>query len=153
MHKLHKNLNQDVIYFIQEIAFEKCILLAEYQTFCQGINELTIHKITHIYKMILKIQGSVISYCMNTLNALVNFNRYARILHLMSSSQYLIFDGLVPDCINSIANALELLQSCTQPSICAVLLERIQFSALLKCYIFYIFSLTKPVLYHALQNV
>ena len=25
-------------------------------------------------------------------------------------------DGLVPDCSNSIANALELLQSCTKPS-------------------------------------
>ena len=29
--------------------------------------------------------------------------------------QYL--DGLVPDCSNSIANALELLQYCTKPSI------------------------------------
>ena len=28
------------------------------------------------------------------------------------------FDGLVQDCSNSIANALELLQSCTKPSIC-----------------------------------
>ena len=27
------------------------------------------------------------------------------------------FDGLVQDCSNSIANALELLQSCTKPSI------------------------------------
>ena len=27
-------------------------------------------------------------------------------------------DGLVQDCSNSIANALELLQSCTKPSIC-----------------------------------
>ena len=27
-------------------------------------------------------------------------------------------DGLVQDCGNSIANALELLQSCTKPSIC-----------------------------------
>ena len=28
------------------------------------------------------------------------------------------FDSLVQDCSNSIANALELLQSCTKPSIC-----------------------------------
>ena len=28
-------------------------------------------------------------------------------------------NGLVQDCSNSIANALELLQSCTEPSICA----------------------------------
>ena len=27
-------------------------------------------------------------------------------------------DGLAQDCSNSIANALELLQSCTKPSIC-----------------------------------
>ena len=27
-------------------------------------------------------------------------------------------DGLVQDCSNSIANALELLQSCTNPSVC-----------------------------------
>ena len=30
-------------------------------------------------------------------------------------------DGLVQDCSNSIANAMELLQSCTKPSICTVL--------------------------------
>ena len=30
-------------------------------------------------------------------------------------------DGLVQDCSNSIANALELLQSCTEPSLCSVL--------------------------------
>ena len=30
----------------------------------------------------------------------------------------LYFDGLVQDCCNSIANAMELLQSCTKPSIC-----------------------------------
>ena len=29
-------------------------------------------------------------------------------------------DGLVQDCSNSIANAMELLQSCTKPSICAI---------------------------------
>ena len=29
-----------------------------------------------------------------------------------------IIDGLVQDCSNSIANALELLQSCTKPSTC-----------------------------------
>ena len=29
------------------------------------------------------------------------------------------FDGLVQDCSNSFANALELLQSCTKPSICS----------------------------------
>ena len=28
-------------------------------------------------------------------------------------------DGLVQDCSNSIANALELLQSCTKPSMCS----------------------------------
>ena len=31
------------------------------------------------------------------------------------------YDGLVQDCSNSIANALELLQSCTKPSICCTL--------------------------------
>ena len=30
------------------------------------------------------------------------------------------FDSLVQDCSNSIANALELLQSCTKPSICHI---------------------------------
>ena len=30
---------------------------------------------------------------------------------------HLYFDGVVQDCSNSIANALELLQSCTKPSI------------------------------------
>ena len=30
---------------------------------------------------------------------------------------YIYFDGLVQECSNSIANALELLQSCTKPSI------------------------------------
>ena len=34
--------------------------------------------------------------------------------------QCLHFDGLVQDCSNSSANALELLQSCTKPSICSV---------------------------------
>ena len=29
-------------------------------------------------------------------------------------------DGLAQDCSNSIANALELLQSCTKPSMCGV---------------------------------
>ena len=33
--------------------------------------------------------------------------------------QHIHFDGLVQDCSNSIANALELLQSCTKPSIYA----------------------------------
>ena len=33
------------------------------------------------------------------------------------------FDGFVSDCGNSIANALELLQSCTKPSICHLLLS------------------------------
>ena len=32
-------------------------------------------------------------------------------------------DGLVQDCSNSIANALELLQSCTKPSICSAALS------------------------------
>ena len=31
----------------------------------------------------------------------------------------ILIGGLVQDCSNSIANALELLQSCTKPSICA----------------------------------
>ena len=31
---------------------------------------------------------------------------------------HLYVDGLVQDCSNSIANALELLQSCTKPSMC-----------------------------------
>ena len=36
-------------------------------------------------------------------------------LYVSKISKY--FDGLVQDCGNSIANALELLQSCTKPSI------------------------------------
>ena len=32
-------------------------------------------------------------------------------------------DGLVQDCSNSIANALELLQSCTKPSICCCYID------------------------------
>ena len=32
-------------------------------------------------------------------------------------------DGLMQDCSNSIANALELLQSCTKPAICTYLLH------------------------------
>ena len=33
---------------------------------------------------------------------------------------YAYIDGLVQDCSNSISNALELLQSCTKPSICSI---------------------------------
>ena len=36
----------------------------------------------------------------------------------MSGNCLVYIDGLVQDCRNSIANALELLQSCTKPSIC-----------------------------------
>ena len=38
------------------------------------------------------------------------------------------FDGLVQDCRNSIASALELLQSCTKPSIYFYLKEAFQFT-------------------------
>ena len=34
-------------------------------------------------------------------------------------------DGLVQDCNNSIANALELLQSCTKPSVCYALMKKL----------------------------
>ena len=37
---------------------------------------------------------------------------------MMSIVAYLYIDGLAQDCSNSNANALELLQSCTKPSIC-----------------------------------
>ena len=37
------------------------------------------------------------------------------------SLQYHQLEGLVQDCSNSIANALELLQSCTEPSIWPIL--------------------------------
>ena len=47
-----------------------------------------------------------------TIHGLSNFNiSWGFILQLY-------IDGLVQDCSNSIANALELLQSCTKPSIC-----------------------------------
>ena len=41
------------------------------------------------------------------------------IIIILSSSEAYI-DGLVQDCSNSIANAMELLQSCTKLSICWV---------------------------------
>ena len=34
-----------------------------------------------------------------------------------SGTAHAYFEGLMQDCINSIANVLELLQSCTKPSI------------------------------------
>ena len=37
-------------------------------------------------------------------------------------------DGLVQDCSNSIANALELLQSCTKPSICGLSFHKQEYS-------------------------
>ena len=37
--------------------------------------------------------------------------------HLKFYTEYIHIDGLVEDCSNSIANALELLQSCTKPLI------------------------------------
>ena len=40
-----------------------------------------------------------------------------QILHLSSMCVYNNIDGLVPDCSKSSALALELLQSCTEPSI------------------------------------
>ena len=40
-------------------------------------------------------------------------------MQVVKSIQWRFYiDGLVQDCSNSIANALELLQSCTKPSIC-----------------------------------
>ena len=39
------------------------------------------------------------------------------IIHVAERNQVSRIDGLVQDCSNSIANALELLQSCTKPSI------------------------------------
>ena len=42
-------------------------------------------------------------------------------------------DGLVQDCSNSIANALELLQSCAKPSICPLWLTRIYSSVVCGC--------------------
>ena len=54
-------------------------------------------------------------------------------LLLPCTTSWMLFDGLVQDCSNSIANALELLQSCTKPS-CWYLLDhdasRLQFSQL-----------------------
>ena len=38
------------------------------------------------------------------------------ILHTRTTVEYMPIDGLVQDCSNSIANTLELLQSCTKPS-------------------------------------
>ena len=35
---------------------------------------------------------------------------------MVSDAVYIQIDGLMQDCSNSIANALELLQSCTKPS-------------------------------------
>ena len=41
---------------------------------------------------------------------------YVVLIHMHGICRY----GLVQDCSNSIANALELLQSCTEPSMCCV---------------------------------
>ena len=51
-------------------------------------------------------------------------NMWYLVMSTMNSSDLIwlhkaCIDGLVQDCSNSIANALELLQSCTKPSICA----------------------------------
>ena len=50
----------------------------------------------------------------------VSFREYSLIymFHLSLSHYIDYIDGLVQDCSNSIANALELLQSCTKLSIC-----------------------------------
>ena len=45
------------------------------------------------------------------------FSASAKVAHKQFISLCLYFDGLVQGCSNSIANALELLQSCTKPSI------------------------------------
>ena len=52
------------------------------------------------------------------LSAIVNFQILIRfcVHQILWFSLYI--DGLVQDCSNSIANALELLQACTEPSIC-----------------------------------
>ena len=45
-------------------------------------------------------------------------NKINHLSHNVSSSDFVWYiDGLVQDCSNSIANTLELLQSCSKPSI------------------------------------
>ena len=70
---------------------------------------------------------SIISYRIKNLrNRGHNFTPHANMLpikHADTKCHYIeqgLIDGLVQDCSNSIANALELLQSCTKPSRCGV---------------------------------
>ena len=50
---------------------------------------------------------------------------YLGLYYIWSLNQWL---GARLDCRNSIANALELLQSCTKPSICEIVLKMIEFT-------------------------
>ena len=57
-------------------------------------------------------------------NLLLFFHSWYILHAIFNESDYR--DGLVPDCSISIANALEILQSCTKPSICHFLIDCIQ---------------------------
>ena len=54
------------------------------------------------------------------------FSYFCKEIYLwFSCFDYECFDGLVQDCSNSIANALELLQSCTKPTISSLLADEV----------------------------
>ena len=71
------------------------------------------------------ISGTILSVTtpFNTLRPRQNGHQYA---HIFKFIWY--FDGLEQDCSHSIANALELLKSCTKPSICCDLIQIKTFS-------------------------
>ena len=81
------------------------LLMTSLQCSCRTIMELFL-----FIKAVIEIRYLYIRYYI--LLVMRRSNRNVNIL-----SQYI--DGLVQDCSNSIANALELLQSCTKPSIYA----------------------------------
>ena len=60
--------------------------------------------------MTVKLKSNL---CVVHVNSVPNF--------YINNATCIFIDGLVQDCNNSIANLLELLQSCTKPPICALL--------------------------------
>ena len=66
-------------------------------------------------------------------------------------------DGLVQDCSNSIANALELLQSCTKPSVCfylmiSVLVQILNTNCVGICNMYlYVWYMVVPIKYPSFQ--
>ena len=64
----------------------------------------------------------------------------------------MIFDGLVQDCSNSTTNALELLQSCSEPSIYVYMFVYQGHSALLCCPFTIVWNLHKLLSYNYVDN-